>query len=78
MRVYHFVPAEHGLTNIRYRRLKVATIDDLNDPFELLGPSAPSRADRLLWARWRSQIAARYGAACAGRQPRNAQFEPRT
>ncbi|MEX5531061.1 DUF2971 domain-containing protein [Pseudomonas syringae] len=35
-RVYHFCNAEYGLENIRNRRIKVSTFDDLNDPFELL------------------------------------------
>lgn len=37
MRVYHFVNAEFGLDDIRRRRLKIATLNDLNDPFELFG-----------------------------------------
>lgn len=34
MRVYHFTKAEHGIENIERRRVKLATIIDLNDPFE--------------------------------------------
>jgi hypothetical protein len=37
MRVFHFVPAKHGLSDIRHRRLKIATLRELNDPFEFLG-----------------------------------------
>jgi hypothetical protein len=37
MRLYHFVSQEHGLEDIEKRRLKVSRIEDLNDPFELLG-----------------------------------------
>lgn len=37
MRAYHFVKADYGFEDIRLRRLKVATFDELNDPFELLG-----------------------------------------
>ena len=36
MRVYHFTNAEFGLQDIRRRRLKIARISDLNDPFEFL------------------------------------------
>lgn len=39
LRVYHFVGPDHGLDDIRRRRLKIATIADLNDPFELLPSS---------------------------------------
>lgn len=34
-RVYMFTSAKYGITNIRDRRLKLSTIDDLNDPFDL-------------------------------------------
>jgi hypothetical protein len=36
MRVYRFLTAEFGLEAIRDRRLKIALIPELNDPFELL------------------------------------------
>jgi len=36
MRLYHFTTAQYGLDNIDRRRLKIATIPDLNDPYELL------------------------------------------
>lgn len=35
MRVYHFLPAEWALDDLKNKRLKIATFDDLNDPFEL-------------------------------------------
>lgn len=35
MRAYHFVPADHGIENIKLRHLKIARLDDLNDPFEV-------------------------------------------
>jgi len=36
MRVFHFVNEEHGLDDLRKRRLKIAALNELNDPFELL------------------------------------------
>lgn len=36
MRVYHFIKAARGLEAIRRRRLKIARISELNDPFEFL------------------------------------------
>lgn len=33
--LYHFNHAEHAQTNIENRRLKIAKIDELNDPFEV-------------------------------------------
>jgi hypothetical protein len=36
MRVYHFMKGVYGLDAIRHRRLKIARIVELNDPFEFL------------------------------------------
>ena len=37
MRLYHMLNAKYGLEALRKRRLKIATIMELNDPFEFLG-----------------------------------------
>ena len=37
MRLYHFTNAEHGLSDLREKHLKIARIDQLNDPFEFIG-----------------------------------------
>src|SRR5208282_1962985 len=34
-RVYKFTTAKYGISNVRDRRLKLSTIDDLKDPFDL-------------------------------------------
>ena len=34
-RVYKITNAKYGISNVRDRRLKLSTIDDLNDPFDL-------------------------------------------
>ena len=36
MRVYHFIDEQFGLENIKRRRLKIARIGELNDPFEFI------------------------------------------
>jgi hypothetical protein len=36
LRVYHFTSAEFAKDDIVHRRLKVARISELNDPFEFL------------------------------------------
>jgi hypothetical protein len=36
MRLYYFVSANYGIENIIKRRLKVARLNDLNDPFEFM------------------------------------------
>ena len=37
MRAYHLTPECWALESMKHRRLKVATFEDMNDPFELLG-----------------------------------------
>ena len=37
MRVYHLSDAQHALSNVALRRIKISRFSDLNDPFELLG-----------------------------------------
>lgn len=37
MRVYHFINEEYGLKDLKEKRLKIARIMELNDPFEFLG-----------------------------------------
>ncbi|MEW6657741.1 MAG: DUF2971 domain-containing protein [Thermodesulfobacteriota bacterium] len=36
IRAYHLTSAEHGISNISLRRLKVARFSEINDPFELM------------------------------------------
>lgn len=38
MRVFKFLPENYGISNLALRRLKVSTVDSLNDPFEFLAP----------------------------------------
>lgn len=64
MRVYHFVSARYGLEDIEKRRLKVATLDDLNDPFELLAFSlAEARTAEALVA-VKNELARKHGLLC--------------
>ena len=60
LRVYHFVGPEYGLDDIRRRRLKIATIADLNDPFELL-PSSTDQTARARFNVWRDRFDQRFG-----------------
>jgi hypothetical protein len=36
MRVYKFLSGHFGLKSLYERRLKISTLEDLNDPFELI------------------------------------------
>ena len=64
MRVYHLVGREHGLQNIRHRRLKIAEIEDLNDPFELRSLSSPDTDVRRAVDMTRAQLAINRGMLC--------------
>lgn len=64
MRLYHFVSEQHGLTNIAKRRVKIAQIDDLNDPFELRAFSLSDRRVRAAFEKTRAAMAAARGMLC--------------
>lgn len=64
VRAYHLTSATHALSNLRHRRLKIATFDDLNDPFELWAVAQPNPALRRGLRHWKEQIARSYGVLC--------------
>ena len=46
MRLHYFTTAQFGLEAIRDKRLKIARINELNDPFEFLGLALRNNIDR--------------------------------
>jgi hypothetical protein len=70
-RVYHFVDREFGLADLRQRRLKIATIEDLNDPFELRGMALTDPQKRWAIGEWRRDLSARIGMLCFSTSWRN-------
>jgi hypothetical protein len=71
MRVYHFLNAEYGLDDIRQRRLKIATIEGSNDPFELSSVALDTRERRERWGAFKREMAIRYGILCFSRDWHN-------
>ena len=71
MRVYHFIPAGFGVQNLEHRRLKIAKLDELNDPFELLGFAARDAATRKAFAETKADLAKNRGMLCFSRDWRN-------
>ena len=71
MRVYHFVCAKHGIENLCCRRLKIATINELNDPFELLAINLADSKLRRALAKAKRQLAAKKGILCFSRRRKN-------
>jgi hypothetical protein len=52
-RVYKFTSAQYGISNLQNKRLKLSTIDDLNDPFDLVpldttDPAISNAADSVI------------------------------
>ena len=71
MRVYHLLTKKWALCDLRHRRLKVATFDDLNDPFELLSANLADRGERRRFNQWRRETAKRRGLLCFSKSWRN-------
>lgn len=64
MRVYYFTSEKHAVSNLENRRIKIATINDLNDPFELMGLKLANKDYRKLFRQKRSEFAKAFGILC--------------
>lgn len=71
MRVYHFVNREYGLSNLRLRRLKIATLLELNDPFELFGVSLEDPELRHAFRAMKEELARSRGLLCFSKRWHN-------
>ncbi len=57
MLVYQLMSEKHGVENLQKRRLKVSLLNDLNDPFELIGARILSSALRSQMYEWKNHMA---------------------
>ena len=64
MRVYHFLGAKYGLGAVRKRRLKASLLNELNDPFELLGIDLSDEGLRRAMERTKDQLSASKALHC--------------
>jgi hypothetical protein len=71
VRVFHFVNEEFGLEDLRRRRLKIATLHELNDPFELFGVSLVDENLRRAFSAMKDQLASNRGLLCFSRHWNN-------
>ena len=71
MRVYHFVAERFGLDDIRRRRLKIATLHELNDPFEFYGANLGDEAFRAAIRLARNEFGKQRGFLCFSRSWHN-------
>ena len=56
MFIYQFMSAAHALDDLRKRRLKVSALEDMNDPFELLGGELSDSARRRGFRNWKAHM----------------------
>lgn len=67
MRVYHFLNEQYGLKDLEERRLKIARIMELNDPFEFLGVDLTNRDLRKVLKETKSELSKSNGLLCFSR-----------
>jgi hypothetical protein len=71
MRVYHFLKKKYGIQALRDKRLKVARISELNDPFELLAPRLSEPVMRQAFSRTKAELAENRGLLCFSKGYKN-------
>jgi hypothetical protein len=64
MKVYKFLDAHFGLKSLSEKRLKISTLKDFNDPFELLPYELSNRTYRVAMRQALADMTARYGLLC--------------
>jgi len=64
MRVFHFIDEKPGLENLRRRRLKIATLLELNDPFELFSVNLAKKSLRRRMHAIKDKLASSHGLLC--------------
>ena len=67
MIVHHFLPAEFALRALRDRRLKIARLDELHDPFEFGLAGYPDVGARNELKTMRNRLNEQYGVLCFSR-----------
>src|SRR3989338_7043469 len=71
MRVYHFLEARWAKDDLQRRHLRIARLDDLNDPFELLAPSLKHKSIRRDHSLLRDMVTGDRGVLCFSRDWHN-------
>lgn len=71
MRVYHFLTRHFGLQDLEFRRLKIATLSDINDPFELLAVYSRDPDERRAFRHFKRDWGKRFGMLCFSKTWKN-------
>lgn len=64
MQLYYFTAARYALSNIERRRVKISRLDNLNDPFEWIGPACAKESDRKFLRDMKRQMGEKSGLIC--------------
>lgn len=71
MLVFYFTRAEHALSNVRLRRVKISNLENLNDPFEWAAPALEHAEDRWALKATRTEMSKTTGMICFSENWRN-------
>jgi hypothetical protein len=71
MRLYYLCPQQYGVSNLALRRLKIARLADLNDPFELLAMDLAEKGHRKVFRALKSELNKTKGLICFARSWQN-------
>jgi hypothetical protein len=71
MRLYHFRNKSDGLKSIKEKRLKISRINELNDPFELLGINMSDRSERKKFKKLKKNLSKDKGLLCFSKNWQN-------
>jgi hypothetical protein len=71
VRVFHFTSAKYALEAIRGRRLKIATLGEVNDPFEFHAANLGDKALRAAFVKAKEAFAKTRGLLCFSRSWQN-------
>lgn len=64
MIVYHFISSEFALKALRDRRLKIARINELNDPFQFCAADFSDSKNKAKLEAFKNHVNERYGVIC--------------
>ena len=71
MRAYHLTSEKYALQSIQDLRLKLALLEDMNDPFELMALEARSSNDRSFFRKLKAEMHQSVGVLCFSKNWRN-------
>lgn len=67
MQLYHFRDEKYGIKSLEERRLKIARIQELNDPFEFLGCDLSDKSKRQAFNLMKTNLSKSNGIVCFSR-----------